>query len=85
MPQASLLAFALTFVSATVGDFGVAIKCAPGATVKEMIGTPYYLAPEICDNEPYDQKADIWSMGTQSPAGKGKGGGEWCWQCGGDA
>ena len=27
------------------------------------IGTPYYLSPEICQEKPYNQKSDIWSLG----------------------
>ena len=26
-------------------------------------GTPYYMSPEICDNKPYNDKSDVWSMG----------------------
>lgn len=28
-----------------------------------MIGTPYYLAPELCDGRPYDTKSDVWALG----------------------
>ncbi|XP_048355410.1 serine/threonine-protein kinase Nek5 isoform X2 [Sphaerodactylus townsendi] len=27
------------------------------------VGTPYYLSPEICENCPYNNKTDIWSLG----------------------
>lgn len=27
------------------------------------VGTPYYMSPEICDNKPYNDKSDVWSMG----------------------
>ncbi|KFQ62602.1 Serine/threonine-protein kinase Nek5, partial [Pelecanus crispus] len=27
------------------------------------VGTPYYLSPEICENRPYNNKTDIWSLG----------------------
>ena len=36
---------------------------------KTAIGTPYYLSPEICENEPYNNKSDIWSMGTYASDG----------------
>ena len=47
-----------------IGDFGIArvlqhtYDCA-----KTAIGTPYYLSPEICQEKPYNQKSDIWSIG----------------------
>eukprot|EP00801_Mesodinium_rubrum_P000640 Mrub_00640.p1 GENE.Mrub_00640~~Mrub_00640.p1 ORF type:complete len:668 (-),score=115.52 Mrub_00640:5-2008(-) len=47
-----------------MGDFGIArvlqhtYDCAQTA-----IGTPYYLSPEICQEQPYNQKSDVWSLG----------------------
>lgn len=29
-----------------------------------QIGTVHYMAPELIDRKPYDQKVDIWSAGT---------------------
>ena len=26
-------------------------------------GTPYYLSPEICNNDQYDHKTDMWMLG----------------------
>lgn len=31
---------------------------------RTMVGTPYYLSPEIVQSKPYDKKTDIWSMGV---------------------
>ncbi|CAH2075219.1 unnamed protein product, partial [Iphiclides podalirius] len=28
-----------------------------------VIGTPYYLAPELCEGKPYDTKSDVWALG----------------------
>lgn len=28
-----------------------------------VVGTPYYLAPEACQSEPYTTKSDIWALG----------------------
>jgi serine/threonine protein kinase len=30
---------------------------------KTQIGTPYYLSPEICNGQRYNNKSDIWSLG----------------------
>lgn len=28
-----------------------------------MVGTPYYLSPELCEGRLYDGKSDVWSLG----------------------
>ena len=48
-----------------LGDFGIAknLNCT-WQKAKTMIGTPYYLSPEIVNNKPYSFKSDIWSLGV---------------------
>lgn len=47
-----------------IGDFGISkILNATGEQCKTMMGTPFYLAPEIVNEELYTTKADIWSLG----------------------
>ncbi|KAM8902494.1 serine/threonine-protein kinase Nek3 isoform 4-T4 [Spinachia spinachia] len=47
-----------------VGDFGSAcILNSSKAYAHTYVGTPYYVAPEIWDNKPYNNKSDVWSLG----------------------
>ncbi|XP_068601341.1 serine/threonine-protein kinase Nek3 [Brachionichthys hirsutus] len=47
-----------------VGDFGSAcILNSPTSYAQAYVGTPYYVAPEIWDNKPYNNKSDVWSLG----------------------
>ena len=48
-----------------LGDFGIAkgLK-STWEKAKTMVGTPYYLSPEIITNKPYDSKSDIWALGV---------------------
>ncbi|CAD2214804.1 hypothetical protein AGDE_11263 [Angomonas deanei] len=47
-----------------LGDFGVCtILSNANAKAESMIGTPLYFAPEVCDNEFYDERSDVWSLG----------------------
>lgn len=47
-----------------IGDFGFSkvLDCSEELT-SSRVGTPYYIAPEICHGSPYDLKADAWSLG----------------------
>lgn len=48
-----------------LGDFGIA-KCLDLTMdkVKTIVGTPYYLSPELLSNKPYSFKNDIWALGV---------------------
>jgi len=45
-------------------DFGLATECKPGRKLMERCGTPQYVAPEVLLGEPYDERADLWSLGV---------------------
>ncbi|CAF4479113.1 unnamed protein product [Rotaria socialis] len=47
-----------------VGDLGIARVLESGNDLATtIIGTPYYMSPEIFSNKPYGQKSDIWALG----------------------
>lgn len=48
-------------VRVKIGDFGIARQMQAFATT--IVGTPYYLSPEMCARQPYDFAVDIWSLG----------------------
>ncbi|XP_021075300.1 serine/threonine-protein kinase Nek5 isoform X2 [Mus pahari] len=49
---------------AKLGDFGTARSLNNSMELAQTCaGTPYYLSPEICQNRPYNNKTDIWSLG----------------------
>ena len=48
-----------------IGDFGIAkVLSHTVQQARTMVGTPYYLSPEIVQSKPYNSKTDIWSMGV---------------------
>jgi hypothetical protein len=48
-----------------LGDLGVArVLGAETAFARTVVGTPYYLSPELCENRPYDGKSDMWALGV---------------------
>jgi len=47
-----------------IGDFGISkILTDTEQFAETMVGTPYYLSPEICKKNQYREKSDIWSLG----------------------
>lgn len=48
-----------------LGDFGVAKTLSSSASMAHtQLGTPYYLSPEIFNDENYDSSSDMWSLGV---------------------
>ena len=33
------------------------------ASFLQVVGTPCYISPELCEGKPYNQKSDIWALG----------------------
>jgi len=56
------------FITATncvkLGDFGIS-KVLEGTLEAAMsvVGTPYYMSPEVYNNKPYTLKSDVWAAG----------------------
>jgi len=47
-----------------IGDFGIArVLDNTAAVAVTMLGTPYYMSPEVCKGESYREKSDMWSLG----------------------
>ena len=48
-----------------LGDFGIArVLSSTRENARTMVGTPYYLSPEIINGKAYSFKSDIWSLGV---------------------
>jgi len=52
-------------VSCTVklGDFGLSKILNQQEFTQTVLGSPSYMAPEIWQNHPYNEKCDVWSLG----------------------
>ena len=46
-----------------LGDFGVSRKIKEGELASTIIGTPYFMCPELIQGKPYSFPADIWAAG----------------------
>jgi serine/threonine protein kinase len=48
-----------------LGDFGISrVLRSTLDSARTLVGTPYYLSPEIVESKPYSFKSDIWALGV---------------------
>ncbi|DBB04351.1 TPA: hypothetical protein ACH3X1_012838 [Trebouxia sp. C0004] len=48
-----------------IADLGIAtVLSSPKGFAETLVGTPYYLSPELCEGKPYNEKSDIWALGV---------------------
>ncbi len=45
-------------------DFGLSKNATTAEVMKSMSGTPYYMAPEVLEEEEYTSSVDLWSLGV---------------------
>ena len=51
--------------NAKLGDFGIAkVLSKTMEQARTLVGTPYYLSPEVVEGQPYSFASDIWAIGA---------------------
>ncbi|RZF37381.1 hypothetical protein LSTR_LSTR009732 [Laodelphax striatellus] len=46
-----------------VGDFGISKMMSTKSQAHTILGTPYYISPEMCEGKHYGSKSDVWALG----------------------
>lgn len=49
-----------------ITDFGFSKLYDPTEGMKDTLGSPLYMAPEIIKKRPYDSSVDIWAIGIMT-------------------
>jgi len=62
-PENVMLEASKEFDQIKIIDFGTALVFDPSKQLREQIGTPYYIAPEVLKKR-YGKECDIWSAGV---------------------
>jgi len=63
-PENVLLISGNDNTSIKITDFGFATKTEGPNSLRTLCGTRNYIAPEILNKIPYDERADLWSIGV---------------------
>ena len=63
-PENLLLTSEFDDSSVKIADFGFAKRVFKPKSLTTQCGTPGYVAPEILSSTPYDERADMWSVGV---------------------
>uniref|UniRef100_A0A0D3EDQ1 non-specific serine/threonine protein kinase n=1 Tax=Brassica oleracea var. oleracea TaxID=109376 RepID=A0A0D3EDQ1_BRAOL len=62
-PENFLFSFSSEDASLKSTDFGLSVFCEPGATFTQLVGSAYYVAPEVLHRH-YGRECDVWSAGV---------------------
>ncbi|KAK6923526.1 EF-hand domain [Dillenia turbinata] len=62
-PENFLFSSSLEDAALKATDFGLSIFYKPGETFSDVVGSPYYVAPEVLRKH-YGPEADVWSAGV---------------------